>query len=39
MDWWQEAQIEGIEFVFTPARHFSGRGLSGQNQTLWEAGY
>jgi L-ascorbate metabolism protein UlaG (beta-lactamase superfamily) len=35
MDWWQETQLDGIDIVFTPARHFSGRGLSGQNQTLW----
>jgi L-ascorbate metabolism protein UlaG (beta-lactamase superfamily) len=34
-DWWDEATLDGIKIVFTPARHFSGRGLSGQNQTLW----
>jgi L-ascorbate metabolism protein UlaG (beta-lactamase superfamily) len=35
MDWWQETQLDGIDIVFTPARHFSGRGITGQNQTLW----
>jgi L-ascorbate metabolism protein UlaG (beta-lactamase superfamily) len=27
LDWWQQAEIEGIRFVATPAQHFSGRGL------------
>ena len=34
-DWWQSSQLDGIEFIATPAQHFSGRtGLDG-NQTLW----
>lgn len=35
LDWWQSTQISGIEFVATPAQHFSGRGITGGNQTLW----
>lgn len=27
--------MEGIRLVATPARHFSGRGLTGGNRTLW----
>jgi len=35
MDWWQEASFEGLTFVATPSRHFSGRGFSDRMQTLW----
>lgn len=34
-DWWQSVTIEGIEFVATPAQHFSGRGLFDRDETLW----
>ena len=34
-DWWQGATIEGLRLVATPAQHFSGRGLSDGNRTLW----
>lgn len=33
-DWWQGINIEGIEFIATPAQHFSGRSFT-QNDTLW----
>ena len=33
-DWWENAMLNGINFVSTPARHFSGRGFS-RNTTLW----
>ncbi|MBI3229671.1 MAG: MBL fold metallo-hydrolase [Burkholderiales bacterium] len=33
--WWQSTAVAGIEFVATPAQHFSGRGLKDRNQTLW----
>jgi L-ascorbate metabolism protein UlaG (beta-lactamase superfamily) len=34
-DWWQSEEIfQGVELVSTPARHFSGRGLS-RDKTLW----
>jgi len=34
-DWWDEYQIDNFEFVFTPARHFSGRGITDRFSTLW----
>lgn len=34
-DWWDRAEFAGIEFIFTPSRHFSGRGLSDRAQSLW----
>ncbi len=33
--WWQNTQVHDIEFVATPAQHFSGRGLHDRDQTLW----
>ncbi|MEO9953765.1 MBL fold metallo-hydrolase [Nonlabens sp.] len=35
LDWWQEIQIDDIKLIATPARHFSGRGLTDRNKTLW----
>ncbi|MCL9780701.1 MBL fold metallo-hydrolase [Vibrio sp. S4M6] len=35
LDWWQSVTIDGINFVATPAQHFSGRGLRDGNKTLW----
>lgn len=35
LDWWQAATRGGVEFVATPAQHFSGRSLRDGNQTLW----
>ncbi|MBN2237577.1 MAG: MBL fold metallo-hydrolase, partial [Bacteroidales bacterium] len=36
LDWWNETVYDDhIGFAFTPTRHFSGRGLSNRNQTLW----
>ncbi|HSD17253.1 MAG TPA: MBL fold metallo-hydrolase [Thermomonas sp.] len=34
-DWWQGADIDGLRLSFTPAQHFSGRGLRDGNRTLW----
>ena len=34
-DWWEGGEIDGLRFVATPARHFSGRGLTDGNATLW----
>lgn len=33
--WWDSEELDGIEFVSTPARHFSGRGLADKFSTLW----
>jgi L-ascorbate metabolism protein UlaG (beta-lactamase superfamily) len=35
LDWWQEARLGDMTFAATPARHFSGRGLSDRMKTLW----
>ena len=36
LDWWQEYQFdENLMIAATPAQHFSGRGLTDRNQTLW----
>ncbi len=35
LGWWQSTYLAGIEFVATPAQHFSGRSLNDRNQTLW----
>jgi len=35
LDLWESTKVNGIEFVATPAQHFSGRTLSDRNQTLW----
>nr|WP_320126872.1 MBL fold metallo-hydrolase [uncultured Shewanella sp.] len=35
LDWWQATQHAGLSFTATPAQHFSGRGISDKNQTLW----
>ena len=35
-DWWENAEIApGFSLTATPARHFSGRGLSDRGKTLW----
>ena len=33
--WWDEVNVDDIRLVFTPARHFSGRGLGDRFSTLW----
>ena len=35
LDWWQEKVLSGYRFVFTPAQHFSGRGLFDRFKSLW----
>ena len=35
LDWWQVARVHAATITFTPARHWSGRGLRGRNRTLW----
>ncbi len=34
LDWGQSADMDGMRFTATPARHFSGRGLT-RDKTLW----
>jgi L-ascorbate metabolism protein UlaG (beta-lactamase superfamily) len=35
LDWWKGFTRGGIEFCFTPARHFSRRGATDYNLSLW----
>ncbi|MEY2863876.1 MAG: hypothetical protein RLY58_1583 [Pseudomonadota bacterium] len=38
LDWWQQIAFckdERLNIVFTPAQHFSGRGLKDRNKALW----
>lgn len=37
MDWWERLPLKSVEFICTPAVHYSGRGLFGGNQTLWSS--
>jgi L-ascorbate metabolism protein UlaG (beta-lactamase superfamily) len=38
LDWWQEYNLdEQLMFAATPVQHFSGRGLSDRNKTLWSS--
>lgn len=34
-DWWQELETSTGMVAFTPTQHFSGRGLSDRDTTLW----
>ncbi|MEH6681349.1 MAG: MBL fold metallo-hydrolase [Sediminicola sp.] len=35
LDWWQEATFGELQFICTPAQHFSGRGPGDRGHTLW----
>lgn len=35
LDWWQHIDLSGLEFILTPAQHFSGRRLLDYKSTLW----
>lgn len=35
LDWWQSVELDGLTLTATPTQHFSGRGLTDGNQTLW----
>lgn len=34
-NWWTESEYNGLTLAFTPARHFSGRGMNNRFCTLW----
>ncbi len=36
-DWWEGTKLDDIEFIATPAQHFSGRTLRDRNKTLWSS--
>lgn len=35
LNWWESHDVNDLKIVCTPARHFSGRRIKNQNQTLW----
>ena len=35
LDWWQQTLLNGVRITFTPAQHWSDRGWSNRNRTLW----
>lgn len=35
LDWWQDETMDGLQFVCTPAQHFSGRKIDNGQSTLW----
>ncbi len=35
LDWGEDASLANIRLIAAPARHFSGRGTSDRNKTLW----
>jgi len=37
LDWGNTATIGNLSLTATPARHFSGRGITNRNQTLWSS--
>ena len=37
LDWNEQVLLDGIRFTVTPARHFSGRGVTGRDPTLWSS--
>lgn len=37
LDWWQEVKFNDLNFICTPAQHFSGRGLTDRSTTLWSS--
>ena len=36
-DWYQDHAVNNTLFTLTPTRHFSGRGITNRNSTLWGA--
>ncbi|MBC8082594.1 MAG: MBL fold metallo-hydrolase [Hymenobacter sp.] len=37
MNWNDSVRLPGLTIVCTPSRHFSGRGLTNRNSTLWSS--
>ena len=35
LDWWEEIKFDDLTIRCTPAQHFSGRGISDREKTLW----
>lgn len=37
LDWWEFFELGGVRLTSTPSQHFSGRGLTDRNATLWSS--
>lgn len=37
LSWWERRTLGGVQFVCTPTRHYSGRGLRDRSATLWSS--
>lgn len=35
LDWWDSFELAGLRYTFTPAQHWSKRGLTDTNRSLW----
>lgn len=35
LDWWQSVEQKGLKVTLVPAQHFSARGITDRNATLW----
>ena len=33
--WWEEIDLNGSKFTFTPVQHWSARGITDRNKSLW----
>ncbi|MNK06312.1 metal-dependent hydrolase [compost metagenome] len=39
LDWWEDITIKTLKLTFTPAQHWTQRGLFDRNQSLWGGWY
>lgn len=37
LNWWENKIVDNMEFICTPAQHFSGRTLFDRDKTLWSS--
>ena len=37
LDWWEKTTVKEVDLYFTPAKHWSRRGMFDTNQALWGA--
>ena len=35
LNWWEAYVHNGVEYILTPSQHFSGRGFTDRDSTLW----
>jgi N-acyl-phosphatidylethanolamine-hydrolysing phospholipase D len=35
MDWWDSLSLRNLKITFTPTQHFSARGITDRDKTLW----